>query len=171
MVITELDKPQGTWCPHCAIGKGCGIYLERPGECRAFHCGYLTEAKLGEHWRPVHCKMVLTADPAINLIAIQVDPGSPTAWQKQPHYDEIKSWARTAAKTMGRVVVMIKRRTIVILPDRDVDLGDVGANERIVTRRTGPGGTKLDVFKVRADDPLLSGKEAGVVYDPGRAVN
>ena len=28
--IRELNKPANTWCKHCNIGVGCGIYDSRP---------------------------------------------------------------------------------------------------------------------------------------------
>lgn len=36
--LKELQKPRDTWCAHCAIGKGCTIYSERPQGCITFEC-------------------------------------------------------------------------------------------------------------------------------------
>lgn len=41
MEVTELQKPMGRWCQHCAIGEGCKIYEERPESCRGFRCAWL----------------------------------------------------------------------------------------------------------------------------------
>ena len=37
MSIEEIEKPHDTACPHLCQ-KGCGIYPERPDECRQFTC-------------------------------------------------------------------------------------------------------------------------------------
>jgi len=40
LAIDELDKPPGTPCKNlCA--SGCGIYVDRPNECRQFICAWL----------------------------------------------------------------------------------------------------------------------------------
>lgn len=43
MHVPELEKPAGIWCPHCAVGEGCGIYDERPKPCRDFECLWLQD--------------------------------------------------------------------------------------------------------------------------------
>jgi hypothetical protein len=44
-------------------------------------------------------------------------------------------------------------RAIVILPDREVDLGPVGDDEVVVTReRRTPRGLELDAIKLKRDD-------------------
>ena len=58
--------------------------------------------------------------------------------------------AKQAAPRGEYVLVDAGGRAIVVLPDRDVDLGFVGPDERIVTTLRGP---KLDAIKVHKDDP------------------
>ncbi len=41
--IPELEKPPGTWCLRCTIGKGCQIYDTRPEACRNFRCAWLAD--------------------------------------------------------------------------------------------------------------------------------
>jgi hypothetical protein len=36
--IEATGSPQYAWCRHCAIGRGCAVYAERPEECRNFYC-------------------------------------------------------------------------------------------------------------------------------------
>ncbi len=36
--VEALQKPQGKWCVHCAIGVGCKIYDQRPQECVEYSC-------------------------------------------------------------------------------------------------------------------------------------
>ena len=49
------------------------------------------------------------------------------------------------------VLVHVNKTTTVVLPDRDVSLGVVGPDERIVSRdRMTPQGPSFDVQKVKA---------------------
>jgi hypothetical protein len=154
MKIDELEKPRGIWCRHCSVGVGCRIYDDRPGECRRFLCGYLTEASLSEDWLPTKSKIVLAADLDGKRIAAHVDPSRPDAWKAEPFYSQLKEWARLAAPVNGQVLACVGRTTVVILPDKDVDLGVVADNELIVTlERVTPLGITVDALKIRNDDP------------------
>ena|SRR5262245_12245885 len=157
MSIGEIGKPRGAWCKHCHVGVGCRIYADRPDECRAFHCGYLTLSTLSEDWFPAKAKIVLTADSKGTRLAAHVDPSRPDAWRAEPYYSQLKQWARLAAPEQGQVVAITGGRTIVILPDKDVDLGIVGEDELILTEeRATPFGIKFDALKIKKDDPRAS---------------
>lgn len=164
--ITELQKPQGTWCKHCDVGKGCKIYDDRPDECRTFYCGYLAWDAVGEEWFPAKSKMVVVAELEGARVAIHVDPGRPGAWREKPFYSAIKHWSAEAARHMHQVVVMIGKRAIVVFPDSEVDLGEIADDERIITseRRT-LSGVQLEAHKLKADDPRIAGLEAGKVFE------
>jgi hypothetical protein len=111
-----------------------------------------------EHWRPSKCKMVIVSELDGNRIAVHVDPGSPHVWRKEPFYSEIKQWAWHAAPEMMQVVVCIKNRAIVILPEEGVDLGPVSDDERIICGEVFENGKlKLTAAKLKADDPRLAG--------------
>ena len=91
--IAELAKPRGTWCVHCKPGNGgCGIYDERPGECRAFYCSWLT-GDLPPEWEPQRSKMVATASGSENGASVDaiitVDPAYPNRWREEPYYTHI----------------------------------------------------------------------------------
>lgn len=163
--IEAFAKPKGKWCGHCAVGKGCKIYSDRPEECRTFSCGYLQTPELGEEWLPAHSKIVLVSELNGKRIAAHVDPGRPAAWREEPYYSILKGWARVAATVMDQVIVQIGYRAIVILPDEDVDLGEIGDDERIVTGevRT-PFGPRLRAMKMRKDDPRIAGQPVGTVF-------
>jgi hypothetical protein len=152
--IEELTKPQGTWCRHCKPGKGCLIYGSRPAECRNFYCGYLTNAALGEEWKPSTCKIVLVVELDGNRIAAHADPHRPNAWRQAPYHSTLREMARLAAPLRGQVVAYVGRNAHMIFPDRDVDLGIVGDDELIITgeRRT-PSGVRLEAYKMHKDDP------------------
>jgi hypothetical protein len=167
--IKELGKPQGDWCQYCEIGHGCKIYDERPSECRAFYCGYLAWPMTEEHWFPARCKMVLVSELDGNRVAIHVDPSRPDAWREQPYYDEIKHWARLAAPEMRQVVVCIRNRAIVILPDEDVDLGPIRDDERIISGEVLENGRpRLVAMKLHVADPRIAGMQDAVRYHLGR---
>lgn len=147
--IEELSKPQGTWCPHCAKPSGCTIYDRRPQECRDFACGWLENPALGPDWQPSRCKIVLYfIDDGARLIA-HVDRGTPDAWRREPYYGQLRSWARRWIRTGPKVVVRIGSRLIAILPDRDVDLGNVAKGETIfIGERMTPAGPRYVAEKV-----------------------
>jgi hypothetical protein len=149
--ISEIGKPVGKWCDHCAPGKGgCKIYDRRPAECQTFHCAWLTRPEFGTGWFPAKSKMVVCAELQGNRIAVHVDPGFPATWQQKPFYDEIKNWARNGIALGGQVTVNIAGRVIVILPDDDVDLGTLATDEIIAVAKLANG--KYRAFKQSARD-------------------
>lgn len=163
--IKDLEKPQGQWCSHCNIGKGCKIYDLRPEECKTFYCGYLSWVMVNEWWFPAKCKMVIVSELDGNRIAVHVDPARPNAWKEEPYYSEIKEWACRVAGELKQVVVCIRNRAIVILPDEDVDLGPIGDDERIVCGEVlEKGRLVLRAMKLKVDDPRIAGMEDGVPY-------
>jgi hypothetical protein len=166
--ITELQKPQGRWCQYCDTGRGCKIYEQRPDECATFHCGYLSWELAGDHWFPARSKMVIVAELDGARVAVHVDPGRPNAWRQEPFYSELKEWSVMASHQMHQVVVCIGSRAIVVLPDRDVDLGVVAEDERIMTaERLLPSGLRrLEALKLKADDPRIAGMIPGKPFVP-----
>lgn len=154
--VHALEKPLGAWCRHCTTRKRCDIHPTRPQECRDFHCGYLTLASLGEEWKPSKSKIIVTVENDGQRVLALIDPGRPDAWRHDPYHSQLRAWAKAAVPDNGQVVVRIGRRAIVVLPDREVDLGDVGPDEAILTRVTpGPAGPSLDALKVPLDDPRV----------------
>jgi hypothetical protein len=135
LAIDELNKPAGSWCPHCTPGRGCTIHADRPAECRAFHCSWLTTPNLGPEWRPTKSKMVLYIEGERNVLAVRVDPGDPGAWRREPYFRQLKEYAIAEADRL-RVVVYVKNRVIVILPNKEVDLGIMRPGDQLLVRET-----------------------------------
>lgn len=81
MAIDELKKPASIWCPHCAIGKGCKIYEDRPDSCRKFRCLWLDDERLPEAMRPDKTKVVFHVQKQEGRLKINVDPDRPDAWK------------------------------------------------------------------------------------------
>ena len=124
---------------------------------------------MGEHWFPARSKMVVAFEADDSRMIIYVDPNRPTAWREQPYYGDIKRWAQLAARELRQVVVSVGNRSIVILPDEDVDMGVTSGNERIVIGEVIENGrVKLRAIKMRADDPRLAGTESGKLYGAAR---
>ena len=153
--IQALDKPEGVWCKHCNLGKGCSIYSSKPTECSIFHCGYLTNPHLGEEWKPSHSKIVLCVELDGNRITAYVDRQRPDAWKREPYYSTLKQWEENAVPYRGQVMACVGSRMYMIFPDRDVDLGEVNTDEELIVtgERMTPTGIQLDAFKIHKDDP------------------
>ena len=84
--ISEIGKPAGQWCEHCAVGKGCKIYEKRPWKCVEFECLWLHSQHGGfgnpmpDEMRPDRCKVVFS--PLDDTFIALCMPGSPDAWRK-----------------------------------------------------------------------------------------
>jgi hypothetical protein len=91
-------------------------------------------------------------------IIIHVDPGIPNAWRAEPYYSEIRGMAGLAAGTAYTVFVQIGRKVIAVFPDREVDLGVVAEDERVlIGEEAGPGFKRRNAVKLKADDPRING--------------
>jgi hypothetical protein len=139
--IEEFAKPPGVWCRHAVSGKGCNIYAERPGSCRAFYCSWMQDESFGADWKPEKAKFVVYLQQNGANLQVAVDPSFPNAWTRPPFYAQIKKWAAEGAERGQFVFVRIGMRMIALLPDREVDLGRVeAADEIVVSRQPGPSG-------------------------------
>ena len=151
--ISELAKPAGQWCTHCRPGKGCGIHATRPFVCRGFYCEWMISKGLGPEWRPEQAKFALFKSNGGRRLTAAVDPGYPSAWRRSPYYENFKAWAVQAVQKtpeMDLVDVMIGEHVIVILPDREVDLGIVAADEFVrLQRKVTTAGEIIEVGKIK----------------------
>jgi hypothetical protein len=131
MAVDELRKPGGVLCAHA--GKGCGIYETRPHACRTFECVWLMDPEMPHRFRPDQTKVVLDQDPAGLRLIARCDPANPQAWRRNPIYAALKGYA-TQHWGSGRIVLAVAgRRTWLVTPREEVDLGEVapGADLRI----------------------------------------
>ena len=153
--IEELDKPAGRWCAHCTAGRdGCNIYDTRPPSCRSFHCSWLINPELGAEWRPTTAKMVLYYERPARRLAVHVDPEFPSAWRGEPYYRQLKAWTCAAidsarapspdAWLLAPILVYVNDRAIVMLPNRDVEVGTfTPGSQLVVTEKATPSGLTL----------------------------
>jgi hypothetical protein len=133
--VDAFAKPPGTWCAHCAPGgRGCLIYDSRPTECRNFYCAWMVSPTLGDEWRPSRCKIVLRVESDGKLIAAHVDPSAPTAWRREPYFGKLKQFAVKGAETKQRVIVYIKDRVVVVLPNKEIEVGTMKPGDHLVVR-------------------------------------
>ena len=151
--VEEVRKPNGVWCSHCVAGKRCTIYHQRPSSCRSFYCQWMVEKTLGPEWKPERAKFALVKTDGGHRLTALVDPGFSSAWRRSPYYENLKHWAAEAARRlpdMYLVDVLIGQRSIVILPNRDVDMGAIGHDEvlRLESRNTAAG-RMIEVSKVK----------------------
>ena len=131
--IPELEKPKDHWCPNFAAGTGCNIYPDRPPSCRSFRCRWLTDETMGPEWKPSVSKLVLDNKP--HLLAVHADPAVSKPWRREPYGSTLRRLAAQGL-TLGTIVmVMEHRRSVVILPDREVDMGILDVNDRIALER------------------------------------
>lgn len=131
--IAELDKPKDAWCPNFKTGAGCTIYADRPPSCRSFNCRWLVDPALGPEWKPSLCKMVL--DTRESFLVVHVDPAATRPWRAEPYLSTLRRFSVQGLPRGGLVLVIERQHNIVILPDREVDLGVIAANARIGVER------------------------------------
>jgi hypothetical protein len=147
--VVEIAKPGGVWCQHCVSGKRCTIYEARFSSCRIFYCEWMTQKALGPEWKPDRAKFVLVNTDSYRHLTACVDPGYPSAWRRAPYYEQLRQWASEGMQRfpdLHIVNAMIGTRCIVILPDREVDIGDLGSDEMIELSAVGAG---FEVRKVK----------------------
>jgi hypothetical protein len=144
-LIEELDKPVDRWCRHAVIGKGCGIYMDRPPVCRSFHCQWIRDAQLGPEWKPEKAKFILYPDrEKKEVFNVAVDPAYPDAWTRPPFFAAINNWVREGAELGRYVMVRIGSRWTAVLPDRILDLGHV-EGPFVIERGRGPTGRMIEL--------------------------
>jgi len=149
--IEELQKPAGDWCVHVVRGKGCGIYENRPGPCRAFRCYWLLQPKLDDAWRPDRAGFLLR-DVGSGVLLVEVEPSKPDAWKRQPYYAQLKRWSQQTLAGQGMVVVKVRGAATVILPDADLAVGRVEDSDNISVGYEAHLGRRRAVATVTAAD-------------------
>ena len=132
MGIGALNKPGGQWCPHCLPGKGCGIYGDRPGECRTFNCDWLLNEQLGPEWKPEKSKIVLRSSG--NKIVAFVYPSVPGQWRKSPFFEQLTTLMQHGIKNNLLVYVAVSENYTLLLPDRHEELGHLGAHDEVMLK-------------------------------------
>jgi hypothetical protein len=139
MAVDELQKPVGVPCLHVRAGKGCGIYESRPRACRTFACVWLMDEEMPHRFRPDQTRVVLDQDATGDWLIARCDPANPQAWRRNPMYAALKGRAKDTWGTGKIVLAVAGRRTWLITPREDLDLGeiDLSGGLKIVERADG----------------------------------
>ena len=156
--IPEINKVAGKWCQYCKPGSGCTIHETRPQQCRDFFCLWMTEATITPEWKPERSKMVLSIFPLNGFMYVQVDPGVPQAWRKQPYYDQLHRWAEVNLQKGRHVLVFVNDDATLIMPGQDVPLGKMKPTDGFSVRQTiGAGGMTYEVTRADRSAPQPMG--------------
>jgi hypothetical protein len=151
--IAEVESAPGEWCKNCAPGKGCMIHAVRPAVCHNYFCSWMFQPGLGPEWKPEKSKIILNVELNGQRLAAHIDPGSPGAWRRSPYYESLKRWSADALMKQQQVSVWIGQHCIVILPDKDIDLGLIAADEMVVsTTKMTPHGAVHGAEKMKRSE-------------------
>lgn len=127
--VEELAKPMGAPCRH--FGAGCTIYADRPASCRSFECVWLMDPEMPHRFRPDQTKVVLDQDAQGERLIARCDPANPMAWRRNPMHGALRDYAAKTWRTGKLVLAVAGRRTWVITPHADIDLGEVDPNSNL----------------------------------------
>ena len=145
LAVSELQKPMGQWCAHLKPGAGCGIYETRPHSCRTFECVWLMDPEMPHRFRPDQTKVVLDQDPEGLWLIARCDPANPQAWRRNPMYAALKAFA-TEHWGKGKLVLAVAgRRTWVVTPKEDVDLGEIDLSGGLKVIERADGSVEVEV--------------------------
>jgi hypothetical protein len=148
--VTELEKPQHSWCKHCKPGKGCGNYEARPSDCRTFYCGWMADLSFGDEWRPDRAKFIMTFEPGTDRMYIVCDAGFPGAWRRETFYARIKAFLTAPGMERQQIVVTTGRRLTLLVRGGEFDLGEWSKGDKIDIHY-GTDGT-VTARKLRGDE-------------------
>ena len=136
-------KPGGKWCPHCAPGRGCGIWTNRPSGCATYFCEWRRLPQLGDEWRPDRAGFLISRPDPARPYEIVVDPGRANSWRQEPYYTQLKNAAASAIANRQALVVQVGGRQWILLPDGDQPV---------------PPGKENHDFRLVQESPLFGGK-------------
>jgi hypothetical protein len=87
-------------------------------------------------------------------LTVQVDPDVPDTWRSAPYYEQIKRWAAKAAQQVTGpvyfVLLEIRHRKFLVLPDREIDLGDFDEGDSVEVERCVVGDAASLIARKRA---------------------
>ena len=94
---------------------------------------------------------------------MHVDPEFPSAWKSEPYYRQLKTWTCAAidaarmpsadAWLMAPILVYVGDNAIVMLPNRDIEVGTfTPGSELVITERATPSGPDFDACIMSSSD-------------------
>jgi hypothetical protein len=96
----------------------------------------LQDATMPAGWKPDASKMVLSVYPTTGFIYVQVDPGTPFAWRKDPYLSELVAMAERLIKDRRHVLVFVNGNATLIMPTGPVPIGPMSPEDGFVIRET-----------------------------------
>jgi hypothetical protein len=119
--------------------------------------------------------MVLYYDHPARRLAVHVDPEFPSAWRSEPYYRQLKAWtcaaidsARTPSSDawlMAPILVYVGDRAIVMLPNRDIEVGKfTPGSQLVITEKATPSGPDFDACIMPSSD-VSSDQESAAKAD------
>ncbi|MFO1015913.1 MAG: YkgJ family cysteine cluster protein [Caulobacteraceae bacterium] len=142
--VKELAKPAGVMCAH--YGGGCGIYAARPESCRSFECVWLMDPEMPHRFRPDQTKVVLDQDAKGDRLIARCDPANPLAWRRDPMHAALRGRAADSWRTGKLVLAVAGRRTWVITPKADIDLGEIAPDSHLRVLEGADGKVTVEVM-------------------------
>jgi hypothetical protein len=98
--------------------------------------------------------MILYMENSGTRLCVRVEASHADIWRREPYYSQLKQWSRAAVEARQQIIVYVKKRVIAILPDKDVDFGDVELGEQIwIGAQDTPTGRTWNAVKIPADVP------------------
>ena len=117
--VDELEKLGGTPCAHQLAAGGCGIYPERPGICREYHCLWL-RGGLEEADRPDRLGAVIDVVGGVGPAWLEIREAEPGAFERSPRLRAIAEEYRASLPVRvsdAAGVLDAERAFRVLLPD------------------------------------------------------
>ncbi len=114
----------------------------------------MTDGHYTPDWKPERCKFVMSVDPVTRFLNIQLDPGNPNAFRVEPFYSQLRTWAAQMIPEERFVMVFNNKHATIVLPDKEVSLGQLGDGDRLMPhRQITPRGITyaFDVMRPKAD--------------------
>jgi hypothetical protein len=157
MVIKELAKPGGTWCPHCDPGHSCTIYDQRPPSCRTFTCLWLAIPQLPDHLRPDRSNVVLVTDADGHRLMAHCDRSDPMAWRRDPIYALLKQEAQSTWGTGLNVIAKAGTDMWLLTPTDDLEMGSIDSESPYRIEELPGGNVLLSILPpAREGFPMVS---------------
>ena len=160
MRVDWLDKPANKWCVHSVPG-GCGIHGSHPQLCRDFFCLWIDDKSFGSEWQPERSRFVMTKSASGKGLFLNVDVDAPDAWKAEPYYSTLKRIAQ-GARAGNYVAVSIGERCLVVFPEEDLDVCDLGPGAQIMVGYRDQPGARQPFAMVKVADGTIHTFNGGV---------
>jgi len=106
--IEDIPKPSWSYCMHCKVGVGCGIYHKgRPEVCVDFTCNWLIDKNIPDNLRPDKIHMYAHGGKGDAVVKIMIDDDHPNAINSDAGACLIEGY-----RSMGNHVIVVTKDII-----------------------------------------------------------